>query len=161
MTSRYHEVYESWRKNPEGFWAGVASSEIDWTKPWDKVFDASLGVYGHWFPGAECNTCFNCVDRHAAKRPDATAIIYDSPVTNTIERISYAELLTDVQALAAVLQDHGVGKGDRVILYLPMIPAAAVVDARLRHGSARSIPSCSAASPRRSLRRASTTPSRS
>ncbi len=126
MTSRYHEVYESWRKNPEGFWAGVAASEIDWIKPWDKAFDASLGVYGRWFPGAECNTCFNCVDRHAAKRPDATAIIYDSPVTGAKRAISYGELLSEVQALAAVLQELGVGKGDRVILYLPMIPEAAI-----------------------------------
>ncbi len=126
MTSRYHEVYESWRRDPEGFWGGVASSEIDWFKPWDKVFDASLGVYGRWFPGAECNTCFNCVDRHAEKRPEATAIIYDSPVTGRKRRISYGELLAEVKALAAVLQDHGVGKGDRVILYLPMIPEAAI-----------------------------------
>jgi propionyl-CoA synthetase len=126
MTSRYREVYESWRRDPEGFWGGIAASEIDWSKPWDKVFDAKLGVYGRWFVGAECNTCLNCVDRHAAKRPDAAAIIYDSPVTGQKRAISYGELLTEVQALAAVLQDHGVGKGDRVILYLPMIPEAAI-----------------------------------
>ncbi len=126
MTSRYHEVYESWRRDPEGFWGGIASAEIDWLKPWDKVFDESLGVYGRWFSGAECNTCFNCVDRHAAKRPDATAIIYDSPVTGKKRRISYGELLADVQALAAVLRGFGVAKGDRVILYLPMIPEAAI-----------------------------------
>jgi propionyl-CoA synthetase len=126
MTSRYAEVYESWRRDPEGFWAGVASSEIDWFKPWDKVFDPDLGVYGRWFTGAECNTCWNCVDRHAARRPDATAIIYDSPVTGQKRRISYGELLSEVQALAAVLQDRGVEKGDRVILYLPMIPEAAI-----------------------------------
>jgi propionyl-CoA synthetase len=125
MTSRYHEVYESWRRDPQGFWAGVASSEIDWSKPWDKVFDESLGVYGLWFPGAECNTCFNCVDRHAARLPNAPAIIYDSPITDQKRVISYGELLSDVQALAAVLRDHGVTKGDRVILYLPMIPEAA------------------------------------
>ncbi len=126
MTSRYGEIYQSWRRDPQGFWGGVASSEIDWLKPWDKVFDAEAGVYGRWFPGAECNTCYNCVDRHAAKRPDATAIIYDSPITGQKQRISYGELLSEVQALAAVLQDHGVGKGDRVILYLPMIPAAVI-----------------------------------
>ena len=125
MTSRYAETYQSWRRDPAGFWAEVAQ-EIDWLKPWDKVFDKSLGVYGRWFPGAECNTCWNCVDRHAATRPEATAIIYDSPVTGTQRRLSYGELLTEVQALAAVLQDLGVGKGDRVILYLPMIPEAAI-----------------------------------
>ena len=126
MTSRYAEVYESWRRDPVGFWAGIASSEIDWLKPWDKAFDPELGVYGRWFVGAECNTCFNCVDRHAAKRPDATAIIYDSPVTGAKRRISYAELLSEVQALAAVLREHGIQKGDRVIIYLPMIPEAAI-----------------------------------
>jgi propionyl-CoA synthetase len=126
MTSRYAEVYESWRRDPEGFWGGVASAEIDWFKPWDKVFDAEAGVYGRWFPGAECNTSYNCVDRHAAKRPEAPAIIYDSPITGQKKLISYGELLTEVQALAAVLQDLGVGKGDRVIIYLPMIPAAVV-----------------------------------
>jgi propionyl-CoA synthetase len=126
MTSRYAEVYESWRRDPQGFWGGVAASEIDWTKPWDKVFDPALGVYGRWFPGAECNTCWNAVDRHAARRPDATAIIYDSPVTGAKQQISYGDLLVQVQALAAVLQDLGVKKGDRVILYLPMVPAAVV-----------------------------------
>ncbi len=126
MTSRYAEIYESWKRNPEGFWAGVASSEIDWFRQWDKVFDENLGVYGRWFVGAECNTCWNCVDRHAAKRPDATALIYDSPVTGQTRRISYGELLSEVQTLAAVLQDHGIEKGDRVILYLPMIPEAAI-----------------------------------
>ncbi len=126
MTSRYGEIYESWRRDPTGFWAGVASSEIDWVRPWDKVFDPGLGVYGGWFPGAECNTCFNCVDRHAQARPEAPAIIYDSPVTGTKRVIGYGALLAEVQALAAVLRDQGVGKGDRVIIYLPMIPEAAI-----------------------------------
>ena len=126
MTSRYSEIYESWRRDPEGFWAGIASSEIDWFRRWDKVFDPTLGVYGRWFIGAECNTCWNCVDRHAATRPEQTAILYDSPVTGTQRRFSYAQLLAEMQALAAVLQDHGVGKGDRVIIYLPMIPEAAI-----------------------------------
>ena len=115
MTSRYHQVYDSWRRDPVGFWAGVASSEIDWSRPWEKAFDETLGVYGRWFVGAECNTCFNCVDRHAAKRADATAIIYDSPLTGTKRRFSYGELLAEVQALAAVLCDRGIEKGDRVI----------------------------------------------
>ncbi len=124
MTSRYADIYESWRRHPEGFWAGVASSEIDWIKPWDKVFDPALSVYGRWFPGAECNTCWNCVDRHAEKQPDATAIIYDSPITGAKRLISYGELLSDVKALAAVLRERGVVKGDRVIIYMPMIPEA-------------------------------------
>ena len=126
MTSRYPQIYESWRRDPQGFWAGIASAEIDWLKPWDRVFDPTLGIYGRWFPGAECNTCWNCVDRHAAKRPDAVAIIHDSPVAGTKRRISYGELLAEVSALAAVLRDRGVGKGDRVIIYLPMIPEAVI-----------------------------------
>ena len=125
MTSRYAETYERWRRDPQGFWADAAA-EIDWVRPWEKVFDPSLGVYGRWFVGAECNTCFNCVDRHAARRPDAAAIIYDSPVTDRVKRISYRDLLDDVQALAAVMRDLGVETGDRVILYLPMIPEAAI-----------------------------------
>jgi propionyl-CoA synthetase len=124
MTSRYADVYANWRQNPEGFWAGIAASEIDWFKLWDKPFDPAAGVYGRWFPGAECNTCWNCVDRHAAKRPDSTAIIYDSPVTGAKRRIGYGELLAEVRALAAALEARGVGKGDRVIIYMPMIPEA-------------------------------------
>ena len=71
MTSRYAEIYESWRRDPARLLGRSAAAEIDWFKPWDKVFDPTLGVYGRWFVGAECNTCWNCVDRHAAKRPDA------------------------------------------------------------------------------------------
>ena len=126
MTSRYAEVFESWKRDPQGFWAGVAASEIDWFKPWEKPFDPDLGVYGQWFAGAECNTCYNCVDRHAEKRPDATAIIYDSPVADRKRRISYGALKAEVEALAAVLRDHGVAKGDRVVIYMPMVPEAAI-----------------------------------
>ena len=126
MTSRYAEVYQSWKKDPEGFWADAASA-IDWVKPWEKVFDPSSGPYGRWFAGAEMNTCFNAVDRHVAGgRADQTAIIYDSPVTGIKAKISYADLLTRVQATAAALADAGVAKGDRVIVYMPMIPEALV-----------------------------------
>ncbi|MEI5678785.1 MULTISPECIES: propionyl-CoA synthetase [unclassified Mesorhizobium] len=125
MRSRYHEVYESWEKDPEAFWA-EAARDIDWVKPWDKVFDADAGVYGRWFSGAECNTCFNAVDRHVAGgRADQIALIYDSPITGTQKKFTYAELLAEVTALAAVLQDQGVEKGDRVIIYMPMVPEAA------------------------------------
>lgn len=122
--SRYHEVYAGWKADPEGFWA-QAAREIDWIKPADKVFDAAVGTYGAWFTGAVCNTCYNAVDRHAATRGDQAAIIYDSPVTNSKRRISYAELRDEVATLAAVLQDMGVRKGDRVVIYMPMIPEAA------------------------------------
>ncbi|MEP9399147.1 propionyl-CoA synthetase [Mesorhizobium sp. KR2-14] len=124
MSSRYHEVYESWKRAPEEFWA-EAARDIDWFKPWDKVFDPDTGVYGRWFAGAECNTCHNAVDRHVAGgRADQVALIYDSPVTVRQQKFTYAEMLAEVTALAAVLQDQGVGKGDRVIIYMPMVPEA-------------------------------------
>ncbi|MBD2748343.1 propionyl-CoA synthetase [Microvirga sp. BT688] len=122
--SRYHEVYADWKADPERFWA-QAAREIDWIKPADKIFDAALGAYGTWFTGAVCNTCYNAVDRHAGTRGDQAAIIYDSPVTNSKRCISYAELRDEVATLAAVLQDMGVEKGDRVVIYMPMIPEAA------------------------------------
>ncbi|MCB1426224.1 MAG: propionyl-CoA synthetase [Zhengella sp.] len=123
--SRYHDVYEGWKKDPEGFWASAAG-EIDWFKTWDKVFDAESGAYGRWFPGAECNTCHNAVDRHVAGgRADQVALIYDSPITGALKKFTYAELKAEVEALAAVLRDKGVAKGDRVLIYMPMVPEAA------------------------------------
>ncbi len=124
MSSRYREVYQSWKSDPEGFWA-EAARDIDWFRPWDRVFDAEAGVYGRWFAGAECNTCHNAVDRHVAGgRAAQPALIYDSPITGRQKTFTYAELLAEVTALAAVLQDQGVGKGDRVIIYMPMVPEA-------------------------------------
>jgi propionyl-CoA synthetase len=123
--SRYHDVYASWKSDPVRFWE-EAAREIDWIKPADKVFDAEAGAYGRWFVGAECNTCHNALDRHVAERGDQAAIIYDSPVTGTKRTLTYAELRDEVATLAALLQDLGVQKGDRVILYMPMIPEAAV-----------------------------------
>ncbi|MCX8567613.1 propionyl-CoA synthetase [Aminobacter sp. MET-1] len=126
MSSRYHEVYDGWTRDPERFWAEAAEA-IDWSKPWDKVFDAGAGVYGRWFTGAECNTCYNALDRHVASgRADQVALIHDSPITGTIKKFTYAELLAEVNALASVLRDHGIGKGDRVILYMPMVTEAAI-----------------------------------
>src|SRR4051794_19677675 len=124
--SRYPQVYAAWKADPSAFWA-EAAREIDWFKPADKVFDPEAGVYGRWFVGAECNTCHNAVDRHvAAGRGEQAAILYDSPLANAKRRLTYAELLEEVRTLAAVLQDMGVQKGDRVILYMPMIPEAAI-----------------------------------
>jgi propionyl-CoA synthetase len=123
-TSRYHEVYARSMRDPEGFW-GEAAQAIDWYEPAKKVFDKDAGVYGRWFTGASCNTCYNAIDRHVERgRADQPAIIYDSPVTSTKRVITYAELLREVQTLAAILQDFGVTKGDRVILYMPMVPEA-------------------------------------
>ena len=125
MTSNYAETYAAWRQDPEGFWA-TAAGAVDWFKPWQQVFAADEGVFGRWFAGAECNTCYNAVDRHVKNgRGNQLALIYESPVTNTTTRYSYDDLLEEVQALAAVMQDNGVKKGDRVLIYMPMVPQAA------------------------------------
>src|SRR6187549_2591836 len=123
-TSRYHEIYARSMRDPEGFW-GEAAQEIDWYEPAKKVFDPAQGIYGRWFTGGVCNTCYNALDRHVAGgRGNQTALIYDSPVTGTKSGYSYAELLAEVKTLAAMIADFGVGKGDRVILYMPMVPEA-------------------------------------
>ncbi len=125
MACGYHEAYEACRTDPEGFWA-EAAKDIDWVKPATTVFEPDEGVYGRWFGGAICNTCFNCVDRHVqGGRGDQPALIYDSPITGNQKTYTYAELLEEVAVLGAVLQDHGVERGDRVIVYMPMIPEAA------------------------------------
>src|SRR5215475_4855759 len=124
--SRYPEVYARAQRDPEGFW-GEAAQAIDWYERPARVFDAGAGVYGRWFVGATCNTCWNAVDRHVlAGRADQPAIIYDSPVTNTRQTISYVDLQTKTQVLAGILKNFGVQKGDRVVLYMPMVPEAAV-----------------------------------
>jgi len=124
--SSYAEVYAAWQKDPEAFW-GQAAKAVDWIDAPKKVFDAAQGPYGRWFPDATCNTCYNVLDRHVKNgRADQTAIIYDSPVANTKRKLTYAQVLDEVSALAAVLQDFGVQKGDRVIVYMPMIPEALI-----------------------------------
>ena len=123
-TSRYHDVYSRALRDPEGFWA-EAAQEIDWYSPAKSVFDGGAGVYGRWFVGATCNTCYNAIDRHVAGgRANQTALIYDSPVTNTKRVYTYNDALAEIATLAAVLEDFGVSKGDRVILYMPMVPEA-------------------------------------
>ena len=124
MTSRYAQVYGQWKQNPQAFWA-EAAREIDWIKPPTRIFDETAGVYGRWFPDATCNTCYNALDRHVKNgRADQRAVVYDSPVTDTIREYTYAQALHEVETLAAVLLDNGVTKGDRVIVYMPMIPEA-------------------------------------
>lgn len=124
MSSRYHEVYENWRRDPARFWADAAQ-DIDWFRPFDKAFDANDGVYGRWFPGAVCNTCFNAVDRHVERgRADQLALIHDSAMTGRVRRYTFRELQREVVGLASVLANQGVGKGDRVIIYMPMVPEA-------------------------------------
>jgi propionyl-CoA synthetase len=126
MTSGYGDVYSGWKADPEAFWA-EAAREIDWIKPPSRIFDAEAGVYGHWFPDATCNTCYNALDRHVERgRADQTALIYDSAVTGTQRKFTYLELRDEVATLAAVLLEYGVGKGDRVILYMPMVAEAVI-----------------------------------
>jgi propionyl-CoA synthetase len=121
--SRYRDVYAAWEKDPQSFWAQAAKS-IDWIEPWHQVY-ARVDGLDRWFVGAECNTCWNAVDRHVkAGRGSRLAVIYDSPLTGRKRKIDYAELLDEVATLGAVLEDLGVRKGDRVILYMPMIPEA-------------------------------------
>src|SRR6185312_11767820 len=121
--SRYPDVYARWQRDPEGFW-GEQADAIDWFEKPKKVFDKSLGLYGRWFPGGVTNTCYNALDRHIARRNDQVALIYDSPVTNTKKSFTYGRMLSEVQLLGAMLRDFGVTKGDRVILYMPMVPEA-------------------------------------
>ena len=119
----YREIYSAWKADPERFWLEAASA-IDWTKaPEQAYFDQ--GPAGEWFADATANTCWNAVDRHvAAGHGDRVAIIHDSPITGTIRKLTYAELQARVASLAGALKARGVAKGDRVILYMPMIPEA-------------------------------------
>src|SRR5881392_2563198 len=124
--SRYHEVHARSLRDPEGFWA-EAARDIDWIEPAKKVFDPAIGIYGRWFAGAVVNTCYNALDRHVAGgRADQVALIHDSPLAKSVTKLTYAELRKEVQTLAAVMTDFGVAKGDRVILYMPMVPEAVV-----------------------------------
>jgi propionyl-CoA synthetase len=124
MQSRYFEVYEAWRNDPDGFWREAARA-IDWFKPPERVFNESQGVYGRWFAGGETNTCHNCLDRHVeAGLGERRAFIYDSAMNGTKATFTYADVLTRVKAIAAVLRDLGIGKGDRVVIYMPMVPEA-------------------------------------
>lgn len=126
MTSAYASAYERSLKDPEGYW-GEAARQIDWIKPADKVLDDSAAPLYRWFTGGGLNTCHNALDRHvAAGRADQAAIIYDSPITGAKRTITYADLLDQVSRFAGVLTRQGVEKGDRVIIYMPMIPEALV-----------------------------------
>jgi propionyl-CoA synthetase len=126
METGYAETYRRSLERPEGFWAEAAEA-IDWERRWDRVLDASRPPFYRWFPGARLNTCWNALDRHvAAGSGDRIALIWDSPVTGQIERFTYRELRDDVARLAGVLASLGVNKGDRVLIYMPMVPEAAI-----------------------------------
>jgi len=122
----YDEAYRSWQQDPEGFWAQAAES-IHWYKKWDQVFDASRAPFYRWFSGGLVNTCYNALDAHVANgRAEQPALIYDSPVTNVVKTYTYRELLNEVSTFAGALCQQGVGKGDRVIIYMPMVPEALI-----------------------------------
>ena len=126
MSNAYDEAYRKSLDDPEEFWA-EAAKEIDWIKPWDKVLDDSNKPFYRWFAGAECNTCYNALDRHVEQgRGDQACLIYDSPVTGSQKTYSYSELLDAVAKFAGVLNTQDVGKGDRVIIYMPMVAEAAI-----------------------------------
>jgi propionyl-CoA synthetase len=119
----YKEFHRRSMEDREGFWAEQAAL-IDWTKPFEQVLDYSNPPLARWFVGGETNLCYNAVDRHLAQRADQPALIYISTEVNRERVYTYGELHTEVQRMAAVLQSLGVGKGDRVLIYMPMAPQA-------------------------------------
>lgn len=122
----YNQLHARSLSDPEGFW-GEAAEDITWIKRWDKVLDDSNPPFYRWFKGGVLNTCYNAIDRHVeAGRGEQPAIIYDSPVTNTVQTITYKELRDQVARFAGALRRLGVEKGDRVVTYMPMIPQSLV-----------------------------------
>jgi propionyl-CoA synthetase len=126
MMGRFNDVQRRSLADCESFWAEAALG-IHWTKRWDKVLDRSNPPFDRWFRGGRLNTCYNCLDRHIeAGHGDRLALIYDSPVTASQRRFSYAELRDEVARFAGVLAGQGVAKGDRVVIYMPMVPEAVI-----------------------------------
>ncbi|RSN23408.1 propionyl-CoA synthetase [Amycolatopsis sp. WAC 04169] len=124
--SMHAESYQRSLEDPEGFWLEAAQA-IDWTRTPTQALDASKAPFYRWFPDGELNTAFNALDRHVRDgRGEQPALIWDSPVTDSVRRFTYAELLDEVARFAGALASLGVGKGDRVIVYMPMVPEAAV-----------------------------------
>jgi propionyl-CoA synthetase len=126
MTSRYDEAHARSLGDPEGFWAEAAEA-VHWYRKWDRVLDDSNVPFYRWFTGGQVNTCYNALDLHVEQgRGDQDALIYDSPVTDTVKRFTYLQLRDKVATFAGALAALGVGKGDRVIIYMPMMPQALV-----------------------------------
>jgi propionyl-CoA synthetase len=124
--SVYDEVYARSLRDPEHFWA-AAAEDLYWDKRWDRVFDDSRPPFYRWFTGGVLNTCYNALDFHVDRgRGKQKALIYDSPVTSTIKSFTYSELRDEVARTAGALARLGVGKGDRVIIYMPMVPEAVI-----------------------------------
>ena len=126
MNSTFDKVWQRSIDDPEGFW-GEAAEAVHWYKKWDKVLDDSDAPFYRWFTGGETNVCYNAVDLHVEQgRGAQAAIIHDSPITDSRRVLSYDDLKSRTARFAGVLTDHGVGKGDRVIIYMPMVPEALI-----------------------------------
>ncbi len=140
MSGRYDEVYTRSLRDPEGFW-GEAAEDVHWYKRWDRVLDTSCAPFYRWFSGGEVNTCYNALDRHVEHgRADQLALIYDSPVAGIKASFTYRELLDAVSRFAGALVNLGVGRGDRVLVYMPNIPEAVIgVLACARIGAVHSV----------------------
>jgi propionyl-CoA synthetase len=126
MASAYDEVYQRSRRDPERFWAGAAEA-LHWERRWDRVFDDSRAPFYRWFVGGRLNTCYNALDFHVDRgRGKQRALVYDSPVTDTVSTYTYAELRDEVARFAGALRQVGIEQGDRVIIYMPMVPEAII-----------------------------------
>ena len=126
MAGNYEKLYTRSLEDPEGFWA-EAAEDVHWYRKWDKVLDDSRKPFYQWFKGGVVNSCYNALDLHVGTgRADQLALIYDSPVTDTIRTFTYRELLEQVARFAGVLASQGVHKADRVIIYMPMVPEAVI-----------------------------------
>ena len=126
MTDTYDAVYARWLNDPENFWVEAAEA-VHWHKKWDRVLDDSRPPFYRWFAGGLLNSCYNALDRHVESgRADQPALIYDSPVAATVQTFTYRELLDQTARFAGALAGQGVAKGDRVIIYMPMVPEAIV-----------------------------------
>jgi propionyl-CoA synthetase len=126
MSRNYDELYSRSLHDPQLFWS-QAAEQVHWYKRWAKVLDESRPPFYRWFGGGEVNTCYNALDRHVQSgRGQQLALIYDSPVTNTVQRFTYQALRDQVARFAGVLASQGVRKGDRVIIYMPMIPETVI-----------------------------------
>jgi propionyl-CoA synthetase len=126
MRSRYDEAYTRSLRDPEAFWAAVAE-DIYWERRWDRVLDDSRPPYYRWFAGGVLNTCYNALDLHIDRgRGKQRALVYDSPVTDTIKTFTFFELRDEVARMAGALRRQGITKGDRVIIYMPMVPEAVI-----------------------------------
>jgi propionyl-CoA synthetase len=126
VMGKYAEVFQKSIQEPEVFW-GEAAEAISWYKKCSGVLDDSRQPFYSWFIGGELNTCYNALDRHVeGGRAEQTALIYDSPVTKQIQKFTYQELLDLVSRFAGVLKELGVGKGDTVVIYMPMVPQAVI-----------------------------------